>query len=772
VTTLSWLALVSLLSGGGVGEYLVVKLARPLEFRAREFLGRAPSVSPQLKIFAVDDSTFGKLGTWVLSPTDWIDVLTAIAKKSPRAIFIDQLFSKGLDFLPDGTGFSKKLRELGVPVYAGAFLSPTQLRYRDEIDLSSPQFSLSAWVPGGSGDPGAADVPTLPSARQLFAYGPSLEVRQAFTGIGHLMFDGSGTISPLVLIGEGHAFPHMTTYLAKERQLRAGRLELDGQVVPLDEQGREIVNLPSVSGLHARTHSMRGLIALAQNGEPSGLVEKDDVVLILPQMYTGNTDFKQTALGNIPAGWIVATLLNSYLTREWLRPVSGEVFFSIVLTACGALLGMTLGAGVFWLSLLLLVGGVVSSSLFAFAYFSLVIPWLLPVMGCLGSAVSLFAAKSLATERKTRLLRQALEGVVPAAELKEVLKRPDRVSLEPRERVVTIMFVDVVGFSLIAERMLPRTAFDNLKHMLAGIIQTIHECGGAIDKTLGDGLLCYFGYRFDQDTTSPDHAEKALQCARKIQELNILRNIQAAENGDPVYPLRIGINTSSCYLGDLGSENRIDFTLVGNGVNFAKRLEGACEMHSVLMGATTFDLVRAMRLPEKLFLRRLIQIKHHSDLVEAYEFDPFIDQPELRAAAILGFRKCVNVERIEVRRPVPDAAMIHVSSDFGSGRLINFSQKGLALRLTQFLAKGTRLSITLDTPGGALRSQLQKDGIDVLHGEVRWGYADGDQYVHGISIGYLSDQQSRAFLQTLIEFSFAGQKIETEEGDNQRGQAA
>jgi class 3 adenylate cyclase len=320
------------------------------------------------------------------------------------------------------------------------------------------------------------------------------------------------------------------------------------------------------------------------------------------------------------------------------------------------------------------------------------------------------------------------------------------------------MFIDVVGFSLIAEKMLPRAAFENLKSMLARVGETVHEHGGVIDKTLGDGLLCYFGYRFDRDTTSPDHAEKALLCARKIQEDNILRNIQAAENNEPVYPLRIGINTASCYLGDLGSESRIDFTLVGNGVNFAKRLEGACEMHSVLLGATTYDLVRGILLSDKHFSRRLIQIKHHSELVEAYEFDPFVDQQELRKVATHGFRKCVNVERVEIRRPVPESSRIGVATDFGAGRLVNFSQKGLALSLPQLLAKGTRLSIMLDTPGGALRTQLAKDNLDVLHGEVRWGYAEGDRFVHGIAIGNLTESQGRALLQTLIEFVFAGQK--------------
>ena len=78
----------------------------------------------------------------------------------------------------------------------------------------------------------------------------------------------------------------------------------------------------------------------------------------------------------------------------------------------------------------------------------------------------------------------------------------------------------------------------------------------------------------------------------------------------------------------------------------------------------------------------------------------------------------------------------------------------------------------LDTPGGALRTQLAKDNLDVLHGEVRWGYAEGDRFVHGIAIGNLTESQGRALLQTLIEFVFAGQKLSDQTRINKHEQAA
>ena len=112
--------------------------------------------------------------------------------------------------------------------------------------------------------------------------------------------------------------------------------------------------------------------------------------------------------------------------------------------------------------------------------------------------------------------------------MSETVVNPENVNLEARERVVTLVFIDVVGFSKLAEDMLPRMAFDDLAGMLARIGDMIHDHGGIIDRTLGDGLLAYFGYSFDQDRSTPNHAEQALRCMIDIQEDNLKRNVIAA----------------------------------------------------------------------------------------------------------------------------------------------------------------------------------------------------------------------------------------------------
>lgn len=758
-----WCVLACILWGGGlvathgteIGTYLESRLARPVDFHARSFLGKDPVISPKLKIYAIDDSTFAKLGSWILSLEEWSMVLKTLAANEPRAIVIDGMFSKADDLNGNLAETVAQLEALPVPVVVGSFVTPAPIQYREALDLTKDEYSLAVLNGEPKGTPIADErLPPLRQYREWYAYGPAKELQHAFRHIGHFLYPGYGSVAPLLRTGDDVVLGHISTFLAKDRKIANGQLFLDGHNVPVDADGYATVNFPPTEAFYEVNRSMRGLIDRARNGKASKLVEKDDVVLIIPQMFTGNVDFKQTPFGYMPGGFVIAAMVNSVLTGEWLKPVAhGEVLI-IAAVLGGALIGMKLGALGFWASLMGGFFGGMILNIIMFSYLGVVTPWFLPVIGWLGAGISVFAEKSRQSEKKASRLRQALEGSIADTDLKELLKKPEQVSLEARERVVSLMFIDVVGFSLLAENMLPRMAFDNLKKMLSSIGDTIHQHGGIIDKTLGDGLLCYFGYRFDQDSSTPDHAEQALRCAIKIQEDNLKKNIEAAEAGEPVYPLRIGINTSSCYLGDLGSSNRIDFTVVGNGVNFAKRLEGASDMHAVLIGATTFDLVKGIDLVSKAFTKRFIRIKHHSELVEAFEYDPFHAQPDLKKAALEGFRKCANIERVDQRWPVHDPTKIQLKSDFGAGQLVNFSHGGLSIKLKQLLAKGTRLNVTLDAAQGTLKSLLAKEGIDVLQGEVRWGYEDGGEFVHGFLVTNITEDQSDHLVQYLCEFAF------------------
>jgi hypothetical protein len=177
--------------------------------------------------------------------------------------------------------------------------------------------------------------------------------------------------------------------------------------------------------------------------------------------------------------------------------------------------------------------------------------------------------------------------------------------------------------------------------------------------------------------------------------------------------------------------------------------------------------VKGIGLQASAFTRRFVRIKHHSELVEAYEFDPFHAEPELRLAALEGFRKCANIERGDQRWVVHDPAKIQLGSDVGAGELVNFSRTGFSVKFKELLAKGSRLQLTLDGAGGALKALLGEAGIDALQGEVRWGYPEGTGFVHGIVITNLDEPKRQVLVRCLCEVVYA--REEREERENGEG---
>jgi class 3 adenylate cyclase len=323
-------------------------------------------------------------------------------------------------------------------------------------------------------------------------------------------------------------------------------------------------------------------------------------------------------------------------------------------------------------------------------------------------------------EGKRRGLRLSLQGTIPTKKLENLLENPAAVSLEASERVLSLMFVDVVGFSAAAERQTPKEAFSQMRALVGRITQIVHAHGGVVDRTLGDGMLCVFGYELDDTTQVTDHADEAVRCAIEIQSQNIaLMPSTEKEATGPFYPLRIGINTAGVFVGNLGGRRRIDITVIGDGVNFAQRLEAACESHRIMLGASTLALLLQVQRTGPPIQKRLIPLKHHADAVEAYELNPFWNQPEL-----------LREERADI--PVT-RCHLPVMTDVGPGEVTDISEEYLILRLSRYLGKGLQVRIYFE--------KEEAMGISFLLGEVNWGQPTENGYYHRLQVKGLERRQ-------------------------------
>jgi class 3 adenylate cyclase len=307
-----------------------------------------------------------------------------------------------------------------------------------------------------------------------------------------------------------------------------------------------------------------------------------------------------------------------------------------------------------------------------------------------------------------------------------------------RDEVVTVLFLDVVGFSSASRERTPAETFAELKTMLGRVTGLVAAHGGTVDRTLGDGLLAYFG----EAPGGAGHADRAVSCAVAILRAQI--DDMLARAGSPrafILPLRIGVNSGGVYLGDLGGDSRRDVTIIGNVVNFGQRLEAACEINRIMIGETTQALAESLP-PETPGLRpRPIIAKNFHEPVPAFEFDPF-DGDATALQAIAAYRAFAGLERAEERVPCGGVAL-SAATNFGFATFVNVSPSGALLRFGTYLPRGAIIAISAVSVG------LEHVPLPPMLLEVRWGAPAGDgAFVHGCRLKHLdADQRDEVWTQ-------------------------
>jgi len=164
-----------------------------------------------------------------------------------------------------------------------------------------------------------------------------------------------------------------------------------------------------------------------------------------------------------------------------------------------------------------------------------------------------------------------------------------RIELGGEERQVTVMFMDIRNFTTVVESLPPQQSLQMLNAFLTVASEVIEAHGGVVDKYLGDGVMALFG----APVTRPDDANRALACALEVRRRVAALGPVLAAKGLPHPQLGIGVNTSMVIAGNIGSPSRLNYTVLGDGVNLASRLEGLTRRYNVpiVIGESTRDLV-------------------------------------------------------------------------------------------------------------------------------------------------------------------------------------
>jgi class 3 adenylate cyclase/ActR/RegA family two-component response regulator len=177
---------------------------------------------------------------------------------------------------------------------------------------------------------------------------------------------------------------------------------------------------------------------------------------------------------------------------------------------------------------------------------------------------------------------RTLRSYVPA-QFAERLEAGGGAPIQQEEVEATILFSDIRGFSTMAEQLSAREVADILAKHLSGMAEVVLEHGGTIDKFAGDGVMAVFGAPDPQ----PDHPERALRCALAMQARQEQMNRETWTEGAPPLGIGIGVNTGTVVAGTFGGAGRLEYTVMGDAVNLAQRLQSEAAAGEILAAAST-----------------------------------------------------------------------------------------------------------------------------------------------------------------------------------------
>ncbi len=583
-------------------------------------------------IAAIDEKSLARLGRWPWSRRTLATVIQRLDALGARVIALDVFFAESENhkllehitrlereggFSPANTPFAPLKRTLAADRALGEAIERSGKVVLSMVFLMSENEARQ--VPAEEMAAVFADVKSqaiqvihatgggrlgfpMPEPAGLLANVPEIRRAAAFTGHINSIPDADGTLrwAPLVIRYREHFFPSADVQAARAYNPADGLvletaeygvtgLALGTRVIGTDEYGRALIHYygPEQS---VATFSVVDLL----DGAIAPQAIKDKIVL-LGATAKGIGDIRVTPYGSTyPGVEIRATTIQNLLDGDFInRPDWMRLFDVIVLLALGTALsllfprtGMLAGAA-FALAL-----AAVYTAL-AVVLFRTQLVWLnvvYPAVLILVLFISSTIAKYVVAETGKRQIKSAFQHYVAPKIVDEIIENADKLRLGGEMRTLTVLFSDIRGFTSLAQSLPPEELVRLLNAYLTQMTDKVFKHDGLLDKYIGDAIMAIYGAPIPR----ADHALAACRTALDmLEELKVLQ-AQWREQGLPVLDIGIGINTGAMIVGNMGSRDRFDYTVIGDAVNLGSRIEGLNKLYGtrILLSEFTYAQVR------------------------------------------------------------------------------------------------------------------------------------------------------------------------------------
>ena len=623
----------------------VLGLFEPLEWRSWDLrlrsFAKASRADKSIELVLIDQQSLDVYERSQSLPWPWprqiyVALIDYLKAGGARAVFFDLILSEGSRYgVEDDEILAAAMKSSG-NVFVPFFLSHEAKAPDDAAVAALKRFSVSpAGVPGGAVEP--LGSVTLPVPALLSAAAGSGNVRFAPDG------DGIFRRIPLAFGYAGLVLPSLPLAMRDFLEGKAGPTK-----VPLDRGGRMIIRYHGPTGTY-RAWSAAAIInswALMDEGKAPQVDPREFAgkTVLVGTSAPGLLDLRPTPFSEVSPGTeIQASALDNLLNGGFVRVPSraADALYVLVLSLLAGVVvtfaNKTWKAAVLFVLVAAVPAAAASLAFAAGTWLPFVVPLFAALLASVGASLLNYGVEG----RQRRYIKSVFRHYLSPDVIERVLENPALLALGGEKRDISAFFSDVAGFTSVSERLSPEELVELLNAYLSEMTDIILATGGTLDKYEGDAIIAFWNAPLDQ----PDHAVRACRAALRCQKrLAELRPEFAGRFGSEVRA-RIGLHSGPAVVGNMGSNKRFDYTAMGDTMNLASRLEGACKAYGVpiLVGEETREEAR-----DAVLFREIDRIRVVGKARPVRVFEPVAEREAAGAAdaeRIAAFERGLEADR-------------------------------------------------------------------------------------------------------------------------------
>ena len=620
-----------------------LRIADPLpieELRLRTFdlfqvlRPREQKVRPVV-IVDIDEASLREIGQWPWPRTVIADLVTRLRAAGAVAVGFDVIFAEPDRMSPavaagSFRGLDAETREKLAALPSNDAVFAEAIKKAGGIVVGETAASQAAPRAEGENAPQTGFAIVGPNPRPFLVTFPGLlrnipPIEQAAAGRGMFSIDpepdGIVRRVPVVMEAQGQLAPALTMEMLRVVS-RAGAI-----LIRADRAGVKTVAVP---GLEVPTDGRGRFWVYFNKRDPARSVSATDVLngrvapdrlrgrlVLIGTSATGLLDIKTTPVQpDMPGVEVHAQILENILTKSLLASpgyaIGAEIIAAVVFGLAIIVAAPMLPAAIVVALGAILIAGLIGISWYFFVGHHLLIDFTYPLISCWLIYLVLTFVNYFREQQQRQQIRSAFGFYLSPPLVEQLARSPEKLVLGGEERRMTILFSDVRGFTTISEHYKddPQGLTHLMNRFLTPLTNAIIERKGTIDKYIGDAIMAFWNAPVDDDEHEANACDAALEMLARAKVLNGELKREAETAGGVYMPLRIGIglNSGPCVVGNMGSDFRFNYSVLGDTVNLASRLESRTKDYrlSLVIGSRTAD-----RAKEKFATMEidLIQVK-------------------------------------------------------------------------------------------------------------------------------------------------------------------